>query len=164
MCKTASPLVNSTSVGVTNTRGMVNAWWLFTTFEGSNGDTQYPMAHLAIYTLVVTLLVLWLLCSCLYLCRGSLWRVLIGVMSKFTPSPGSTYSTNGQSPGRRISDGDTHSRKAPKDVKTYTEIETIRGWGITQNRKRKRICFPNPRPTSHIIYITLQTNSQPIPG
>ena len=83
MCKTASPLVNSTHIRTTNTGGMINTWWLFTTFKGPNGDTQHHVAHPAIYTWVVTFLVIWLLCllcSCLYLCRGSLQQALTGVM------------------------------------------------------------------------------------
>ena len=84
MCKTMNPLVNSASMGVTNTRGIVKLWWLFTTLEGSNGEEQHTMVHAGAYTWVVLFLVLWmlcLLCLCCYLCRGSLQGVITGIMS-----------------------------------------------------------------------------------
>ena len=81
-------------------------------------------------------------------------HVMLNGRGKLMPNPGSTYSTNGQLLGRGISDGDTHSRKTPRDVKTYTEIEMIRGWGITQSRARKRICF-YPTQDQQVISVTL---------
>ena len=65
---------------------VINSWWLFTTFDGENGE-QHHMAHSSLYIWVVLFLVMLALClvfTCCWLCSSSLGRcctwLLAGLM------------------------------------------------------------------------------------
>ena len=41
-------MVNSTQVGTNENAAVINSWWLFTTFDGENGE-QHHAAHSSLY-------------------------------------------------------------------------------------------------------------------